>query len=162
MHREVLPHVSRHYPAFLVTQGSCVNPKPSHRLVGITLGQQAFAGHCQPRLGVGPSQCYSANLSPRAWTSTPAAPVVHLPVSSHKTSAFPPLGQDRRSTTSVQRFQYGLDFGAAVILLCSGPQVCSPSRSLLPQHSKVPGSHDFYVRAYHGLLPPRAADMLAV
>lgn len=38
----------------------------------------------------------SANLSPRAWTPTPAAPVVLLPVSSHKTSAFPTLGTGRR------------------------------------------------------------------
>ena len=33
----------------------------------------------------------SANLSLRAWTPTPAALVVLLPVSSHKTSAFPAL-----------------------------------------------------------------------
>ena len=38
----------------------------------------------------------SANLSPRAWTPTPAALVVHLPVSSHKTTAFPTLGPGRR------------------------------------------------------------------
>ena len=38
----------------------------------------------------------SANLSSRAWTPTPAALVVHLPVSSHKTTAFPTLGSGRR------------------------------------------------------------------
>ena len=38
----------------------------------------------------------SANLSPRAWTPTPAALVVHMLVSSHKTSAFPPFGRGRR------------------------------------------------------------------
>lgn len=32
----------------------------------------------------------SAYLSLRAWTPTPAARVVHLPVSSHTTAAFPP------------------------------------------------------------------------
>jgi hypothetical protein len=42
----------------------------------------------------------SAHLSPRAWTPTPAARVVHMPVSSHTTSAFPPLGPSRRSTIS--------------------------------------------------------------
>ena len=31
----------------------------------------------------------SANPSPRVWTPTPAAPVVRLPVSSHRTTAFP-------------------------------------------------------------------------
>ena len=68
MHREVLPHVSRHYPAFIAITGSCANPKPSHRL-GITLGQQVFAGCCQPLLGVGPSrrslcESFSACLDP--------------------------------------------------------------------------------------------------
>ena len=38
----------------------------------------------------------SANLSSRAWTPTPAALVVLLPVSSHKTTAFPTLGPGRR------------------------------------------------------------------
>ena len=33
---------------------------------------------------------------------------------------------------SVQRLQHGASFGAAVIHACSGPQVCSPPRSLLP------------------------------
>ena len=31
----------------------------------------------------------SANLSPVAWTLTPAVPMVHLLVSSHRASAFP-------------------------------------------------------------------------
>ena len=56
MRRVVLPHVSRHYPAFIATTSSCANPKPSHRL-GFTLGQRVFAGRCQPRLGIGPSRC---------------------------------------------------------------------------------------------------------
>lgn len=42
----------------------------------------------------------SANLSLDAWTSTPAALVVRIPVSSHETSAFPTLGTGRRSATS--------------------------------------------------------------
>jgi hypothetical protein len=75
----------------------------------------------------------SANLSLRAWTPTPAARVVHLPVSSPTTTAFPTLGPGRRLTTSIQRLPYGLVFEAAIILLCSGPQICSPPRSLLPQ-----------------------------
>jgi hypothetical protein len=74
----------------------------------------------------------SANLCPRAWTPTPAALVVHLPVSSHKTTAFPTLGPGQRLATPVQQLQYGLYFGAAVIHSCSGPRVCSPPRLLLP------------------------------
>ena len=42
----------------------------------------------------------SADLSPDAWTPTPAAPMVHLLVSSHGTSAFPTLGPGRRSAMS--------------------------------------------------------------
>ena len=57
----------------------------------------------------------SAYLSLRAWTPTPAARVVHVPVSSHTTAAFPPFGPGRRSTMSVQRLQYGALFEAAVI-----------------------------------------------
>src|SRR5712671_4590265 len=62
----------------------------------------------------------SAHLSLRAWTSTPAARVVHLPVSSHTTAAFPPFGPGRRSTRPVQRLQYGALFEAVVISSCSG------------------------------------------
>ena len=52
----------------------------------------------------------SANLSPRAWTSTPAALVVHIPVSSHKTTAFPALGPGRRLAKPIQRLPYGALF----------------------------------------------------
>jgi len=52
----------------------------------------------------------SATLSLRAWTPTPAALVVHLPVSSHKTTAFATLGTARRQATPVQQLQYGALF----------------------------------------------------
>jgi len=105
----------------------------------------------------------SANLSLRAWTPTPAALVVHLPVSSHKTTAFPTLGTGRREANPIlQQFQYGLCFEAAVIRSPSGPQICLPPRLLLPQCFSALSSHGFYVRASHGLLPPRASDMLTV
>ena len=74
----------------------------------------------------------SAHPSLRAWTSTPAAPEGHLPVSSLKTAAFPPFGAGRRSTMPMQRLQHGALFEAVVIPSRSGPQVCSPPRSLLP------------------------------
>jgi len=104
----------------------------------------------------------SAHLSLRAWTSPPAARVVHLPVSSHTTAAFPPFGPGRRSTMSVQRLQYGALFEAVVISSCSGPQVCSPPRSLLPLRFPPQGSRGFSVRASRGSLPPHAPDMLTV
>ena len=104
----------------------------------------------------------SAHLSLRAWTPTPAARGVPLPVSSSTTSAFPAFGPGRRSATSVQRLQYGAFFEAAVIHSCSGPQVCSPPRSLLPLRSHPYGSRGFSVRASRGSFPPHASDMLAV
>jgi len=129
---------------------------------GHSLGQRVFAGRCQPRLAIAPSRRYSANLSRRVWTSTPAALMVHLPVSSHQTSASPALGPGRRLATPTQQLQCGRVFEAAVIRLCSDPQVCSPPRSLLPRHLSVPGSRGFYVPAYLSSLPPRAGNMLAV
>src|SRR5262252_10882294 len=66
------------------------------------------------------------------------------------------------SPCSLQRLQYGALFEAAVIRSCSGPQVCSPPRSLLPLRPKPYGSRDFYVRTSRELLPPHAPDMLAV
>ena len=159
--RDLSDHVSRRSPAVIAPTGSCASPPPSSCL-GDILGHQVCAGCGQPRLGRGPSRRYAAHLSLRAWPPTPAALEVHLPVSSLKTAAFPPFGPGRRSTISGQRLQYGAHFEAAVIPSCSGPQVCSPPRSLLPIQSTPYGSRDFSIRASHGLLPPRAPDMLTV
>ena len=75
----------------------------------------------------------SANLSLDAWTPTPAALVVHVPVSSHKTSAFPTLGTGRRSASPCQAtLRQVPNFGAAVIRFASGLQICLPPRSLPP------------------------------
>ena len=57
----------------------------------------------------------SAHLSLRAWTPTPVALEVLVPVSSLKTSAFPSFGPGRRVAKPVQRFQYGALLEAAVI-----------------------------------------------
>jgi hypothetical protein len=87
--------VGRHYPTFIAPTDSCADPKPSS-----CLGKPSYTRSLQ----VAVSPCWesdlpgviSANLSSRAWTPTPAAPVVHLPVSSHRTTAFPTLGPGRR------------------------------------------------------------------
>jgi hypothetical protein len=123
---------------------------------------QVCAGCGQPLLGGGPSRRCSAHLSLRAWSSTPAALEVHVPVSSPKTAAFPPFGPGRRSTMPMQRLQHGALFEAAVIPSCSGPQVCSPPRSLLPRRFPPSGSRGFSIRASRGSLPPHAPDMLTV
>ena len=88
---------------------------------------------------------------------------MHLPVSSQKTSAFPPLGKGRHSTTPrAATFARDPDIGAAVIPLCSGLQICLPPRSLLPIQPKLYGSRDVFIRAPQGSLPSLASDMLAV
>ena len=158
---DVTHHVSRHYPTFIAPTGSCASPPPSSCL-GRTLNTRSVQVAVSPCWEKDLPDVVSAHLSLRAWTPTPAARVVHLPVSSHTTAAFPPFGPGRRSTMSVQRFQYGTFVEAAVIRLCSGPQVCSPPRSLLPIRPTPYGSRDFSIRASHGLLPPRAPDMLTV
>ena len=55
----------------------------------VSLLRPIFAGCCQPLLRNGPSRRYSANLSLRAWTPTPAASTVLALVSSRETLAFP-------------------------------------------------------------------------
>src|SRR5262247_4187484 len=118
-------------PACIAPTGSCASPPPSWCLGG-TLNTRSLQVAVSPCWEEDLPDVISAHPSLRAWTSTPAAPKVHMPVSSLRTSAFPPFGPGRRSTMSVQRLQYGALFGAVVISSCSGPQVCSPPRSLLP------------------------------
>ena len=100
----------------------------------------------------------SAYLSLRAWTSTPAARVVHLPVTSHTTSAFPSFGPGRRSTmcrtaTSVRRAFSGLQSFAHVQArrfahhpgrssrygICHRAAVVSTSEPLVVRYLPTPG-----------------------
>ena len=156
-----MDHVSRCCPAFIAPTGSCASPPPSLCL-GRTLNTRSVQVAVSPCWEKDLPDVIAAYLSLRAWTPTPAARGVRLPVSSSTTSAFPSFGPGRRSAKPVQRFQYGALFEAAVICSCSGPQVCSPPRSLLPIRLTLYGSCDFSIRASRGLLPPHAPDMLAV
>jgi hypothetical protein len=80
----------------------------------------------------------SANRSQRAWTSTPPALVVLVPITSHQTTAFP-------ESPTGRRFGNGLDsnfcragfLGATVIRLSSGPLIRLPPRLLLPQRFRA-------------------------
>jgi hypothetical protein len=123
--------LGRRYPPVLATTDSRASPVPSRRLRVLYGGSLPVA--VSPGWGRDLPDVISADLSPDAWTPTPAAPKVPVLVSSLGASAFPPLGRGRRLTTSVQRLPYGLDFGAVVIRCCSGLRVCLPSRSLPPQ-----------------------------
>jgi hypothetical protein len=147
-------------PASLLRAHAPVLPPP------VTFGVPSDAGSVQ--VAVRPCgqedlpDVVSAPLSLRAWPPTPVALEGLVPVSSPTTSAFPPCGPGRRSTLSVQRLQHGALFEAAVLSSCSGPQGCSPPRSLLPRRHRPHGSRGFYVRASRGSFPPHAPDMLAV
>jgi hypothetical protein len=87
--------LSRSYPTFIAHTGSCAGPKSSCQLRFTYFGRS---------LQVATSPCWkmalpdviSADLSPDAWTPTPAALMVHSLVSSHEASAFPTLGTGRR------------------------------------------------------------------
>ena len=91
--------------------------------------RKVFAGCCQPLLRKGPSQRYLCRPSLCAGTPAPAAPKVLF-------SRFYPwdIGLPRVNTGSALGFFPSLllrmeaGFGAAVIPLRSGPQVCSPHR----------------------------------
>ena len=107
-------HVSRCYPAFIAPTGSRANPPPSWCLGG-TLSTRSVQVAVSPCREEDLPDVISAYLSLRAWTPTPAAREVHVPVSSLTTAAFPSFGPGRRVATPVQRFPYGALFEAAVI-----------------------------------------------
>jgi hypothetical protein len=74
-------------PTFFAPTGSCARPKRSARLRSPLL-RTVFAACRHSLLRVGPSRRYSADLSPIAWTHTPAVLSVLLLVSSQETAAF--------------------------------------------------------------------------
>jgi hypothetical protein len=111
---DVTHHVSGHYPTFIAPTGSCASPPPSSCL-GRTLNTRSVQVAVSPCWEKDLPDVLTAHLSLRAWTPTPVALEVRLPVSSLKTSAFPSFGPGRRSTMSVQRLQHGALFEAAVI-----------------------------------------------
>jgi hypothetical protein len=101
---------------------------------GLGLAPWVLAGCCQPLLGDGPSQRYLRKSFPRCldpypggtlWCVRPFLPIQHRP-SPHNSW----VGSHNEPYSD---FTTGVYFGAAVIPSCSGPQVCSPPRSLLPQ-----------------------------
>lgn len=103
----VAHHVRGHYPTFIALTGSCASPSPSSCL-GHTLNTRSMQVAVSPCWEKDLPDVISAYLSLRAWTPTPAAREVHIPVTSLTTAAFPSFGPGRRSTmyrtaTSVRR-----------------------------------------------------------
>ena len=128
----VVRSLDRRYPTLLAPTDSCARPQASGTLC-FRSGRQSLqvaARPCWPEVLPG---VISANLSPDAWSPTPALLLVHLPVTSQETSAFTNLGTARQHAhMPYGDFCTGVLLGAADIRSCSGLWVCSPPRSLLP------------------------------
>jgi hypothetical protein len=157
---DVPHHLERHYPLIVALMGSCARPKPSR-----CLRSPYTASLC--RLSPVPAGRWPfPTLSPRVLPQVPGPlprwdPMVHLPVPSHRTSAFPRLQEGRlphliRTATSVRDFLRGCSHS----LMFRRPGLLTTQ--VAPTAVRRLGSRDFYFRAPHGSLPPRVPDILAV
>jgi hypothetical protein len=154
-------HLRGRYPSFIALTGSCARPNPSRRLRSMPWS----AGLCRllsAPAGRWPFPTLSPQVSPQVpeplprrspWCTCSFLPTGHRPSPRCNWVGIPPRPYSDFSTDP--------HFGAVAIRLPSGPRVCSRPRSLPPQCHAL-GGHRFYIRASHGLLPPRTADMLAV
>jgi hypothetical protein len=103
----------------------------------------------------------SADLSVRVWTPTPVAPRAHFPVSSPEALAFPEYGPGRRITKAPT----ATSVGRSISELQSFTHVqtrtfARHTGSSHPLTLRCRAAVAFSIRAYHGSLPPRAADTL--
>jgi hypothetical protein len=103
-----------------------------------------------------------ANPSPDAWTFTPAASGVPLPVSSSRASAFPKTVAGRRLAESAQRLSCGTVFRSCSHSLMFRPPGLLAIQVVPTDAAFARGGHDFYFRAPYELLPLHTSDMLAV
>jgi hypothetical protein len=154
--------VRGHYPSFIALTGSCAGPKSSSCL-GFTLVHQVLAGCCEPLLEVGPSRRYLCRsfgrcLAPYhgvpSWCFYPFLPTRHRPsprydkVGSHNT----------RTAASVRRSFRGCKHSFMFRPLPLLATLTAPTVASIRCSAAV----TFYFRTYHGLLPPRVPDILAV
>ena len=155
-------HLGGHYPSFNAHTDSCAGPRPSHlpRFPSVGRSLQVVASPCWEMALPG---VISANLSLDAWTHTPAVPLVHLPVTSQRASAFAMSGPARHSTCDpYSDFRTGDLTGLQSFDDLQASRFARhPGRSYRRGPCDSRGSRGLYVRAYCGLLPPRTSDMLA-
>lgn len=151
--------VGRCYPAFIAPMSSCARPSSSRRL-RLSLFLRVLAGCCEPLLHDGPSRRYLCYLPAGAWTPTPAALQVHLPVTSLKTLAFPAVISGRRSATSRTATSVRIVLsGLQSVRYVQAPAFARhPGRSYL--RARALSSGGFYFRAPRRSLPPCVPDML--
>jgi len=148
-------------PSFMATTTSCASPKASPQLRFYTRWS-VFAAWTFRCWSSGPSRRYYCDSSLDAWTITPAASGVRLPVSSPRASAFPKTvagrrSADTRATTSARTVISELQ---SFLYVQASRFASHPGRThrCLFRH----GSRDIYFRAPYALLPPHTSDMLAV
>ena len=144
--------LERHYPLFIALTDSCAKPLPSFRFQVTPLFERSLQVAASPCCVKALPNAISVvlpyvpgpllQLLPRC--CLPFLPLGHWPSPSEHGSA---LGN---SPSLLLRM--GVSFGAAVIPLRSGPQVCCLTGSSYP-YTRVSGSRGFYGRAYHGWLP---------
>ena len=127
-------HLGRSYPSILAHTGSCASPFSLLYALWFSLGQRVFAGCCQSLLGEGLSRRYLCESFPACLDPYPGCSCGAF------TRFFPQdfglpcvMTRSALSNTPYSDFNTGSFFEAAVIPLCSGPQVCSPPRSPLPK-----------------------------
>ncbi len=129
---DVQHHLRGHYPSFVAHMTSCDRPNPSRRLRFPLVGRslQVVASPCWE---MALPDVISARLSLDARAPITAVCEVLIPVSSPTASAFPALSSGRLFRNfPPKRLLSGSNFATAAISLCSGLQVCSPSRSFPP------------------------------
>lgn len=129
---------------------------------GRCLGRPVFAGCCQPPPGGGPSRGYLCRSVPTCLDPYPGAPR-----SARARFFLRGVGLLRIRSGSAGRIIPTATSVGGVSRGCSHFVMFKPAGLLatLVAPTLVPtarGSCDLYVRAYHGSLPPRAADMLTV
>ena len=124
----VCRHLERHYPFLIAHTGSCARPTPSRSL----LPRLSLVGLC--RLLPAPAGRWSfPTLSPQVSPQVPGPlprwdPMVHSPVSSHRTAAFPTYLLGRLPQRTVERLHYGSLFRG-----CSHSAMFRPPGLLITQ-----------------------------
>jgi hypothetical protein len=127
--RRVYRAFGQRYPTLVAPTGSCARPRLSDPLC-LRSSCQSLQVVTSPCCDEALPDVISACLSLDAWTPTPAACQVRMPITSPTPSAFPQSLWVGSPRNSAQRLPSGGDFGAAVIRSCSGLEVCChPGRS---------------------------------
>lgn len=85
---DLMDHMERHYPSLIANSGSCARPKSSLCLA-FTLVHKVFAGCCESLLKIGPSRRYLCVSFSTCLDPYPGCSCGAMPVSSHRTTAFP-------------------------------------------------------------------------